>query len=629
MKMKILHLLIIFSICLSLAFASTVTVTAFGVSLFGSLSLDQDASQPIATARSPYQMFPASSDQWKTTSCGPQTYYWNASLIFGVGSNYDGSLGINSTNFDDTRAEGPQLITFFEESGILIQSVSCSPTVVIVTSSDGDIYGWGSNVHRLLNSDGAFASFSSPVKIAFSFSEKVVKLSMGRDHVLALTDSGTVFCWGSNRYRQCGMGGSIISPPTIVPLPPNVTDIAAGESHSIALVGTPELNQIYGWGFNHYGQVCLTSLALFAETPLVEIPTLLPMAALYGRNVVKVFNNRHGSFFLSEEGRLFGCGLNSGGAMGFGMNTLYVDRPREVPLGPGYAVKDVFVSSIAYHSLISTSDLSLFGTGANSAQQLGLSSIRSTRTFVNLTFINEPVVDASISDLNSIVSTSSSISRPSTIILPPQCQIQGCSCPAPLADAICVDGNWTAPNLVLFEDVVLNGSIIIVGNITFGPGSSVSIPFGKTVEVRGCTQFYGGVIQLNASTEQLGDLEKSELYLINSTCGAGNPQVNLTVINPDSCNAFVVDKVVQGTKGLLVLFKNNRCSPPKKIWPLIVAISVVVALVIAVLIVVFAVPKIRMCVFPFYKRRLMEKQRADQAVPMEDKKAYGSSDSLI
>jgi alpha-tubulin suppressor-like RCC1 family protein len=117
----------------------------------------------------------------------------------------------------------------------------------------------------------------------------IQQIAAGDWHGMALTESGRVFCWGSNRSQQCGRkppksgggtnGNSNPAPTILTPAPvpfaaeaaatttstststftPSVASdwvriakIAGGRSHSVAL--TRDTGQVYCWGSTLYGQ---------------------------------------------------------------------------------------------------------------------------------------------------------------------------------------------------------------------------------------------------------------------------------------------------------------------------------------------------------------------------------------
>jgi hypothetical protein len=76
-------------------------------------------------------------------------------------------------------------------------------------AEDGTVYGWGNNESGAMGDNFAtWPSASTPTKPACDFDgEKVVMISAGDEHVLALTESGTLWVWGSAaRQGQLGIG---------------------------------------------------------------------------------------------------------------------------------------------------------------------------------------------------------------------------------------------------------------------------------------------------------------------------------------------------------------------------------------------------------------------------------------
>lgn len=73
------------------------------------------------------------------------------------------------------------------------------------------VYGWGYNGNGQLGI-GSTANQLSPIRISNFNGIKVVKLACGYSHVLALTDEGTMYSWGSNSHGQLGIGNKVNSP---------------------------------------------------------------------------------------------------------------------------------------------------------------------------------------------------------------------------------------------------------------------------------------------------------------------------------------------------------------------------------------------------------------------------------
>jgi len=78
----------------------------------------------------------------------------------------------------------------------------------------------------------------SPERVEILSKKRVVNVSIGESHVLALTDDNEVYSWGNNAMGQAGLG-NCISPvlkprkiPAFESIP--ITGISAGTSHSVA-----------------------------------------------------------------------------------------------------------------------------------------------------------------------------------------------------------------------------------------------------------------------------------------------------------------------------------------------------------------------------------------------------------
>ena len=96
-------------------------------------------------------------------------------------------------------------------------------------------------------------------RLVSSLSGFVVRMvSAGVNHTLAITNTGDIFSWGSDRFGQLGYGGGdagkgSLSPRKIDNLKKSVVvAIAAGDAHSVCFTNDGE---IYSWGCNKDGQL--------------------------------------------------------------------------------------------------------------------------------------------------------------------------------------------------------------------------------------------------------------------------------------------------------------------------------------------------------------------------------------
>lgn len=89
--------------------------------------------------------------------------------------------------------------------------------------------------------------------------QQVVDVGAGLGHVVAVTQVGDVYSWGSNSHAQCGLGPSAapsVLTPTLVPalLSRGVFAVACGGGHTLALTRSGDC---YAWGLNGQCQLGL------------------------------------------------------------------------------------------------------------------------------------------------------------------------------------------------------------------------------------------------------------------------------------------------------------------------------------------------------------------------------------
>ncbi len=106
----------------------------------------------------------------------------------------DGTVCLDGTTFEKTRVEG------IDEKVNLLEYIASSGKKVV------DIAAANNSAAFLLEDGTVLVSGVVPngedIVPAFAAGEKVISLSGGQNHYAALTDSGNVYCWGSNALEQ-------------------------------------------------------------------------------------------------------------------------------------------------------------------------------------------------------------------------------------------------------------------------------------------------------------------------------------------------------------------------------------------------------------------------------------------
>ena len=118
--------------------------------------------------------------------------------------------------------------------------------------SSGGVKCWGQGVHGQLGI-GSYVDKSTPTTLT-TLTSSVTQIVAGAYHNCALLSSGGVKCWGDNPFGQLGDGTTITSttPKTISTLTAGVTQLAAGDMHTCALLST---GGVKCWGYNYFGQL--------------------------------------------------------------------------------------------------------------------------------------------------------------------------------------------------------------------------------------------------------------------------------------------------------------------------------------------------------------------------------------
>ncbi|MCL6577174.1 cadherin-like beta sandwich domain-containing protein, partial [Kyrpidia sp.] len=225
----------------------------------------------------------------------------------------------------------------------------------LVLTSDQTVWAWGDNTNGQLG-DGTTTGRQTPTPAQGLSS--VAQVSAGESHSLALMSDGRVFAWGKNSSGQLGNNSTVDSnvPVQVQGLPTNVTAVAAGGNHSLALTSD---GRIYAWGSNSSGQLGdgTTNNATAAE----------PVAGLLiGLNPVAVSAGKDHSLALMQDGTVYAWGGNSYGQLGNGTTTA-----SKVPVQVTGLANVAAVSAGGYDSLALTSDGYVYAWGLNSSGQLG------------------------------------------------------------------------------------------------------------------------------------------------------------------------------------------------------------------------------------------------------------------
>jgi alpha-tubulin suppressor-like RCC1 family protein len=301
--------------------------------------------------------------------------------LWATGWNDDGQLGLGN-NSDQTSF---QLVTSGSISNATIVSIAAGRWHSFAIDSNGTLWATGWNLEGQLGlGNNSHQSSFQPVTIPnFPSDAHIVSVAAGTYHSVALDSTGKLWATGKNKYGELGLGNydnqTSFQPVTSDSISnKNITSIAAGEQHSLAVTSDGKL---WASGLNNYGQLGLGNILDQNSFQHVTISAL-------SSKIVSIAAGWHNSFALDSDGKLWATGRNSNNQLGLS-GTIGNSLFQHVTI-PQLAQNATTISIAAggEHFLVLDSDGRPLATGWNDDGQLGLGDYdnRSVFTPVSVSF---------------------------------------------------------------------------------------------------------------------------------------------------------------------------------------------------------------------------------------------------
>ncbi len=306
------------------------------------------------------------------------------------GANGNGQLGIGTV----INKSAPAQVTGLTSG---ITAIAAGGFLSCALNRSGGVLCWGLNV-----GDGTPRIRNVPTPVT-GLSSGATAISVGREHACALTAAGNVLCWGANSFGELGDGttlnryspGPVLRPtsgvkaistagrqtcalteagsvycwgyynnstcptPLLIPgLPADVIAVASGpSSFTCALTsgGAP-----WCWGSNSYGMLGDgTTADRYSPGPVVGLPS----------GVADLSTTRYGVCARTAAGTALCWGANSDGEIGDGST---VDRPVPTAVsGLSSGVASLSIGGDGRHNCALTTSGKVFCWGYNFQGQLG------------------------------------------------------------------------------------------------------------------------------------------------------------------------------------------------------------------------------------------------------------------
>ncbi|MEM7130102.1 MAG: RCC1 repeat-containing protein [Chloroflexota bacterium] len=265
-----------------------------------------------------------------------------------------------------------------EISGLIddIHTIEVGWNHTCVLNLSGTVNCWGSNYAGQLG-DGTNLSGTTPTTVK-DLPVGIRSISAGGEHTCALSAEGSVLCWGSNEYGQLGNGQKTNSnvPVDVEGLGSGIIAVAAGSEHTCAVT---EAGTVKCWGHNHDGALGDGTNVDSAIPVDVQGLASAVTAIAVDRSWISSF-----TCTLTAEGRVLCWGSNTVGQLGLPMAIVSTNLPTEaVPLDESVTA----LSSGNLHVCVLTSSSDVMCWGYNVKGQLGVNPGWIPVNVVSLSFI--------------------------------------------------------------------------------------------------------------------------------------------------------------------------------------------------------------------------------------------------
>ncbi|KAM3873957.1 putative E3 ubiquitin-protein ligase HERC1 [Diretmus argenteus] len=164
-------------------------------------------------------------------------------VVWSFGGGDNGKLGHGDTN----RVYRPKVVEALH--GFIIRKVCAGSQSSLALTSAGQVFAWGCG--SCLGCGSSETTSLRPRFIEDLSVTKIIDISCGDSHCLALSHENEVYAWGNNTMGQCGQGHTstpVTKPKKVIGLEGvSIQQITAGTSHSLAWTAVPTDRQLVAW----------------------------------------------------------------------------------------------------------------------------------------------------------------------------------------------------------------------------------------------------------------------------------------------------------------------------------------------------------------------------------------------
>ncbi|KYQ89671.1 putative protein serine/threonine kinase [Tieghemostelium lacteum] len=240
----------------------------------------------------------------------------HAALITNLGNLYtfgDGLLG-KLGHGDQESCQIPQLVEYFQKQSIKIIQVSTGGKHTLALSDQNELYSWGGNDSCQLGNGSSQSFQSTPQKIPTVYNNvkcQVERLSCSTTRSAFVTRDGLLFTWGRGDHGRLGHGDTLMqsTPKQVMALHGHhIVDISSGGGHSMALTSRGE---VFSWGRGENGQLGHGGIIAQQLKPK-------QIMELSGKFIRLISAGGYHSFAVQDNGDVYSWGRSDYGVLGNG-----------------------------------------------------------------------------------------------------------------------------------------------------------------------------------------------------------------------------------------------------------------------------------------------------------------------
>ena len=282
----------------------------------------------------------------------------------------NGSLMCWGENLDGQMGNGQQYQTQTTPlwvdlgAGRTAASIDADSQNTCAIVDNGSLYCWGENANGMLNDDPLQLGRQTTPRWIDLGGNAASEVSVGSMNVCSILNNGSLYCWGDDSYGQLARG-SVTGSDSWVPLHVDfgagvaVAQIDLGSQHVCAIVDNGSL---YCWGRNSNGALGNGSAGFSQST---GTPSWVDLGT--GRTAVAVSAGGFHTCAIVDNGSLYCWGLNSGGQAGIGSTVSSITTPQWVNLGVGRTAIAVSAGSQHTCAILDNGELKCWGQDYNGA----------------------------------------------------------------------------------------------------------------------------------------------------------------------------------------------------------------------------------------------------------------------